>query len=136
MPPSSTRAIPGTALRASASAVRTALDETGDPQRLSDSAVMAPLLPCIVLIHLKWQLSLKFGIKPQMVVEVLLREHRPCGCGWRGRRVRNVECQPDVPARGPIRRIEFAIAFQVEIALPLVADRKDVTDLRTDSEHP
>src|SRR5262245_478749 len=67
----------------------------------------------------------------------LLCEPRPWGCRCRrwGRR-RKIEGQPEVPARRPIFIGEFAVSLQVEISLQLVADRKDVANLRADSGHP
>jgi hypothetical protein len=65
----------------------------------------------------------------------LLRHQMP---GWRHgafrRSRRDRERQPCVPARWTIGRIEFAVAFQVQISLH-VSDRENISDLRTDAEH-
>ena len=59
--------------------------------------------------------------------------------GWRHcafRRCRpDRECQPGVPARWPVGRVEFTVSFQIQIPLH-VSNRENVTDLRADPEHP
>ena len=63
----------------------------------------------------------------------LLRRHSMCrsdGAGGRHRRDR--ERQPRIPSRRPVGRIEFAVSFQIEVALP-VSNRKQKSDLRTDA---
>jgi hypothetical protein len=59
--------------------------------------------------------------------------------GWRHgalrRCRRNRERQPGVPARWPVGRIEFAIAFQVQVSLH-VSNRENKPNLRTDPEYP
>jgi hypothetical protein len=48
-------------------------------------------------------------------------------CPWRYR-----ECQPGVPAFGPVLRSEFLVRFHVDVAVH-VADREQKADLRTDA---
>src|ERR1700739_3447846 len=66
----------------------------------------------------------------------LFREHGLCRAGRGCRWGRNIECQPEVPARRPIFVGEFAVGLQVDIALHFVSDRKDVADLWADTDHP
>src|SRR5215472_5500497 len=66
---------------------------------------------------------------------LLLRKHGPRGHRRRCCRWRNIERQPDVPACWPIFAGKFAVGFQVEVALQLVCERKNVTDLRADANH-
>ncbi len=66
--------------------------------------------------------------------QVLLRHHPPRQRdSTGGRHWRNRERQPGIPARRPVGRIEFAVSFQVEIALH-VSDREQESDLRTDAD--
>src|SRR5690349_18942602 len=65
----------------------------------------------------------------------LLREHGPRGRLRRCCRGRKIERQPEVPACWPIFVGELAVGFQIEIALQLVSERKDVAELRPDADH-
>src|SRR6185295_5104474 len=63
-------------------------------------------------------------------------DHRPpCGRCLAGRGWRDHECDPGVPAIGTMTRVELLVGFEVEITL-MITDRKDVTELRPDPDHP
>src|ERR1700730_5200783 len=65
----------------------------------------------------------------------LLRHQSPRRRDSAGRRHRrDRERQPRIPSRRPVGLIEFAVSFQIEITLH-VADREQVSDLRTDADH-
>src|SRR5512139_2480731 len=67
---------------------------------------------------------------------VLLRDHAPrCRRRLTGRGRRNRECQPGVLAVGPVFSGEFLVAFDIDIALKFLAERKDIADLRPDTGH-
>ena len=58
----------------------------------------------------------------------LFRDHAP---RWRRgrRRRRDHECDPRIPAIGPVLRGKFLVAFEIEVALHL-ADGKNESELR------
>src|SRR5262249_6310965 len=51
-------------------------------------------------------------------------------------RRRDHECGPHVPAVGPVCRVEFPVALEVHVALIVIAELEDVTDLRSDAADP
>src|SRR5262249_37427124 len=64
----------------------------------------------------------------------LFRDHSSRRRGWRGRRRRDRECDPSIPAVGTVLRGKLRVVLQIEIALQ-VADRKDEAELRTNANH-
>src|SRR5262252_5659515 len=53
-------------------------------------------------------------------------------CRWARRllRRRDIECDPAVPAGGPVLVAEFPVAFEIEITLKLIGQGNDVSELR------
>src|SRR5215468_7101201 len=47
---------------------------------------------------------------------------------------RDHERGPHVPAVGPMRSVEFLVALEIDVALIVVADLEDMTDLRSDAD--
>src|SRR5262245_20300199 len=86
--------------------------------------------------------------------EIFMARHRQCLCsccirrllheagplGLRRflflRRGRDHERGPDVPAVWAMLGVKFLVAFEVHVALIVVADLEDVADLRSDADDP
>src|SRR5258706_4228400 len=64
----------------------------------------------------------------------LFGDHSSCWVARRLFRRRDHECDPCIPAIGPVCRVELRIGFEVHIALQ-IAERDDVTDLRPDADY-
>ncbi len=63
----------------------------------------------------------------------LFHDHAP-RCRRGRRRRRDHECDPRIPAIGPVLRGKFLVAFEIEVALHL-ADGKNESELRADTDH-
>src|SRR5215471_5087047 len=66
----------------------------------------------------------------------LIRDHAS-RCRWARPllRRRDIECDPAVPAGGPVLVAEFPVAFEIEITLKLIAQGNDVSELRPRAHH-
>src|SRR5579872_1354958 len=75
----------------------------------------------------------RMAIPPEQPGQTLLRIHR-LDRRWRWCGGGDVESYPGIPAGGPVFASEFPIRLEIEISLQLVAERKDVADLRADAD--